>query len=136
MPEEPTTPDPLETLRGGVEAFNRRDFDTFLAVWARDAVWVGVQGMKEGFLDWVRVWRDWTVTAEDYRELDAERVLVLYRDSGRTKESGPEGARVENKGASLFQLRDQLVTRIIQYYYRDRAFADLGLALEEPNDPR
>jgi ketosteroid isomerase-like protein len=39
MPEEPTTPDPLETLRGGVEAFNRRDFDTFLAVWAQDAVW-------------------------------------------------------------------------------------------------
>ena len=39
MPEESTTPDPLETLRGGVEAFNRRDFDTFLAVWAQDAVW-------------------------------------------------------------------------------------------------
>ena len=97
--------------------------------------WVGVQGMKEGFLDWVRVWRDWTVTAEDYRELDAERV-VLYRDSGRMKESVPEGARVENKDASLFHLRDQLVRRIIQYYYRDRAFADLGLALEEPHDPR
>jgi ketosteroid isomerase-like protein len=39
MPEESTTPDPLETLRGGVEAFNRRDLDTFLAVWAQDAVW-------------------------------------------------------------------------------------------------
>ena len=59
--------------------------------------WVGLQGMKEGFLDWVRVWRDWTVTAEDYRELDGERVLVLYRDSGRMKESGPEGTRVENR---------------------------------------
>jgi len=39
MPEEPTTPDPLETLRGGVEAFNRGDFDAFLAMWAPDAVW-------------------------------------------------------------------------------------------------
>jgi ketosteroid isomerase-like protein len=39
MPEEPTTPDPLETLRGGVEPFNRRDFDTFLAAWTEDAVW-------------------------------------------------------------------------------------------------
>ena len=97
--------------------------------------WIGLEGMKEGFLDWVRVWRDWTVTAEDYRELDVERVLVLYRDSGRMKESGPEGTRVENKGASLFHLRDQLVTRIVQYYFRDRAFADLGLAPERrPND--
>jgi ketosteroid isomerase-like protein len=98
--------------------------------------WVGLQGMKEGFLDWVRVWRDWTVTAEDYRELDGERVLVLYRDSGRMKESGPEGTRVENKGASVFHLRDQLVTRIVQYYHRDRAFADLGLTPEEPHDSR
>jgi ketosteroid isomerase-like protein len=39
MPEEPATPDPLETLRGGIDAFNRRDLDSFLAVWAPDAVW-------------------------------------------------------------------------------------------------
>jgi ketosteroid isomerase-like protein len=38
MPEESKTPD-LETLRRGVEAFNRRDFDAFLAAWAPDAVW-------------------------------------------------------------------------------------------------
>ena len=40
---------------------------------------VGLRGMREGFLDWVRVWRDWTVTAEDYSKLDCERVLVLYQ---------------------------------------------------------
>jgi ketosteroid isomerase-like protein len=39
MPAEPATPDPLETLRGGIDAFNRRDLDSFLAVWAPDAVW-------------------------------------------------------------------------------------------------
>jgi ketosteroid isomerase-like protein len=39
MPEESATPDLEETLRRGVEAFNRRDFDAFLAAWAPDAVW-------------------------------------------------------------------------------------------------
>jgi ketosteroid isomerase-like protein len=39
MPEEPATPDLEETLRRGVEAFNRRDFDAFLTAWAPDAVW-------------------------------------------------------------------------------------------------
>jgi ketosteroid isomerase-like protein len=37
MTDESTTPD-LETLRRGVEASNRRDFDAFLAAWAPDAV--------------------------------------------------------------------------------------------------
>jgi ketosteroid isomerase-like protein len=39
MPGESTTPDLVEILRRGVEAFNRRDFDGFLAAWAPDAVW-------------------------------------------------------------------------------------------------
>jgi ketosteroid isomerase-like protein len=39
MPEESTTPDPLETTRRSVEAGNHRDFDAALAMWAPDAVW-------------------------------------------------------------------------------------------------
>ena len=39
MTEDSTTPDPLELMRRSVEASNRRDFDTFLAAWAPDAVW-------------------------------------------------------------------------------------------------
>ena len=38
-PEESTTPDPLETFRRGVEAFNRRDLDASIGMWAADAVW-------------------------------------------------------------------------------------------------
>lgn len=32
-------PDPLQTLRQGLEAFNRRDLDASIGMWAPDAVW-------------------------------------------------------------------------------------------------
>jgi ketosteroid isomerase-like protein len=37
--EESTTRDPLETVRGSVEAFNRRNLDAAIGMWAPDAVW-------------------------------------------------------------------------------------------------
>jgi ketosteroid isomerase-like protein len=62
--------------------------------------------------------------AEAYRELHAERVLVLTRLSGRGKTSG---VQIDDRGAELFAIRDGKVTRIVVYWNRDRAFADLGL---------
>jgi ketosteroid isomerase-like protein len=63
--------------------------------------------------------------AEDYRELDAERVLVLTRFSGRGKTSG---VQIGDLGAEVFEIHDGNVTKIVVYWERDRAFADLGLA--------
>jgi hypothetical protein len=91
---------------------------------------VGIRGMSDGFRDWIGVFRDWTVKADDYLELDRDRVLVLYTSTARLKRSGPESGRLRSSGASLFQLSDRLVTRITQYNERQRAFADLGLTPE------
>ena len=35
---------------------------------------------------------------------------------------------MQTKGANLFHIRDGKVTRLVLYWDRDRAFADLGLA--------
>jgi hypothetical protein len=43
------------------------------------------------------------------------------------KGSSPQSARMTQCGATLFHLRDNLVTRIVQYSDRARALADLGL---------
>jgi ketosteroid isomerase-like protein len=66
--------------------------------------------------------------AEEYRELDDERVLVLTRASGRGKKSG---VPFVHRGAELFEIHNGKVTKIIVYFDRDRALADLGLAAEE-----
>ena len=64
--------------------------------------WRGLEGMAEAMREFLRAWEDWRVTAEDYRELDAEHVLVPFRFGGRGKTSGLELGQVRTKGASLF----------------------------------
>jgi hypothetical protein len=94
-------------------------------VYAQD--WHGHGGMVDGFRDWIRVWSDWTVRAERFIEVDSHRVLVLFDSSARMKGSSPQSVRMTQCGATLFHLRDNLVTRIAQYSDRASALADLGL---------
>ena len=72
----------------------------------------------------LNLWDDYRVEAEEYRELDDERVLVLTRQSGRGKSSGVE---VRQRRATLFHVRDGKIVRRVNYWDRDRALADLGL---------
>jgi hypothetical protein len=83
--------------------------------------------MAEHFRDSLSACEDFRSEAEEYRELDDERVLVLLRFGGRGKTSGLEVARMGAAGACLFHIRDGKVTNYIIYWDRDRAFADLGL---------
>jgi hypothetical protein len=66
--------------------------------------------------------------AEEYRELDAERVLVLYSFSGRGKSSGLDVGSTWTKGAVLIHARSGRVTRFVLHFDRDRA---LGLKTDE-----
>jgi ketosteroid isomerase-like protein len=90
----------------------------------------GLAAMAERFREYLDAWEDFRSEAEEYRELDDERVLVLLRLGGRGKTSGLEAARMGAAGASLFHIRNGKVAREVVYFDRDRAFADLGLAPE------
>ena len=90
--------------------------------------WVGTEGMAVGFRDFLGAWLDWGVVADDYRELAEERVLVSFRLTGRGKVSGVDIAKLHTKGATLFEINDGKVTKVVQYFDGDRALGDLGLA--------
>ena len=68
-------------------------------------------------------------TADEYRELDHERILVLVHHGGRGKTSGLELEQLRG-GAGLFHVSDGKVTRLVIYADRERALADLGLTPE------
>jgi ketosteroid isomerase-like protein len=90
----------------------------------------GVAGMTEGWRTLASAWKDVRTEAQEYRELDDERVLVLVRRSGSGKTSGLDLAQMQTKGAHLLQMRGGKVTRIVVYLDRERALANLGLAPE------
>jgi ketosteroid isomerase-like protein len=92
--------------------------------------WTGLAGMAEAFRGFLSAWEEWRVEAKKYRELDNERVLVLARFSGRGKRSGLDVGQTRAKGASLFHIRGGQVTRLVIYWDRERALADLGLPSE------
>jgi ketosteroid isomerase-like protein len=87
--------------------------------------------MAEGFRTFASAWEELRFEADEYRALDDDRVLVLYRWSGgRGKASGVEVGQIRSEGANVFHVRGGKVTRMVNYLDRDRAFADLGLAPE------
>ena len=88
----------------------------------------GLTGMANVWRDVISAYEDFRVTAEEYLELDEQRVLVLVRFSGRGKTSGLELGQMHTRNASLLELDGNKVRRLVLYWDRDRAFADLGLA--------
>jgi ketosteroid isomerase-like protein len=90
--------------------------------------WIGVGPMVDAWRDFLAAWDEVLPEVEAYRELDAERVLVLVRYKGRGKTSGMELTQMQARIAALFHLRDGLVTKLVVYFDRERALADLGLA--------
>jgi ketosteroid isomerase-like protein len=90
--------------------------------------WKGSAGLGEAAPEQMNAWQGLRFDADEYRELDHERVLVLMHFSARGKKSGLEMGQVRTDGATLFHVRGGKVTRYVFYWQRDRALADLGLA--------
>ena len=57
-------------------------------------------------------WEDFRIEAEEFRELDDERIFVLDRCSGSGKTSGLDVARMGSEGIGLFHVRDGKVTQV------------------------
>jgi ketosteroid isomerase-like protein len=92
--------------------------------------WTGLASTAKAVRGELYAWEDFRMEADEYRELDHERVLVLYHRSGRGKASGLELEQMRSQGAHLFHVRDGKVTRLVVYRDRERGLADLGLTPE------
>ena len=77
--------------------------------------------------DYLSAWEGYRLHADECRELDGERVLVLDHGSGRGKASGLELPEAWGGRAVLFQIRQDKVIKMVIYGHRDRALVDLGL---------
>jgi ketosteroid isomerase-like protein len=89
--------------------------------------WSGLANAETGWREFLASWDDYRVAAEEYRTPEDDLVLALVTYTARGKTSGLEVGLVRADGANLFDMRDGQVTRLVLYWDRDRAFADLGL---------
>jgi ketosteroid isomerase-like protein len=95
--------------------------------------WTGVAGMAQGWRTWLSAWEEFHQQADEFHELDDERVLVLVRFSGRGKTSGLKLEQLEQLGAraaAVCYVRGGKVTRFVAYIDHKRGLADLGVASE------
>jgi hypothetical protein len=92
--------------------------------------WVGAAAMADTFRDNLIGWKDFRTEADEYRELDDERVLVLTRSMAQGKAGGLVVGQMRTKGAVLYHVSAGKVTRLVYYWERERAFADVGLTLD------
>jgi hypothetical protein len=125
-------------VRSIFAAWERCDFGS--AAWAHPEIeyvmadgplagsWTGLPGMAGAMRELLNVWQDYRVEADEYRELDDERVLVILYAGGRGKTSGLGIERAAEQGANVFHVHRGSVTRLFVYFDRERAFIDLGLA--------
>ncbi len=133
----------LDLVRLIVAAWESGDFSS--AEWAHPEIeyvwadgptpgsWTGLAGMVEREREFLSAWEEFRFEAVEYRELGEERVLVVSHVSGRGKASGMELGQIAGgaqAGGCVFHLRDGKVRRIVNYWDRDRALADLGLDAE------
>jgi ketosteroid isomerase-like protein len=135
----------LDLARSIFAAWERGDFSS--AEWAHPGIewvladgpspgsWTGVSAMTESSRSWISTWQDYRVGAYEYRQLDEDRVLVLFHYGGRGKTSGLELGELQAKGAALLHIQGGKVTRAVHYIDREHALADLGLAADAEAPP-
>jgi ketosteroid isomerase-like protein len=92
--------------------------------------WTGLTGLRDGYRTIVNAWDGFHPDVSEFRQLDEERILVTIRFSARGKASGLEIGQMHAHGASLLHVRGGKITKLVLYFDRERALADLGLTPE------
>ena len=113
--------------RGELDWWAHPEIEVVSADGPQPSTWRGLDGLAEALRTWRDAWEDFRAEPEEFRVLSDGRVLVLIRRSGRGRTSGMELRELRTNGAAVFHVSDGKVIRVVNYFDRDRALADLGL---------
>jgi ketosteroid isomerase-like protein len=131
----------LDLVRSIFARWDRGDYSStewadpqieFVIPYGPDAIrTTGLAGMAAGWRYFLSTWDDgYRAEADQYRELDEERVLVTNTYHGRGKTSGLDVRQIGAKGATVLHIRAGKVARLVLYWDLEQALADLGLTPE------
>jgi ketosteroid isomerase-like protein len=117
MSDESATPDLMELTRRTYEAANRRDWDTVMGFFARNAVWEvpelqafeGRAAIRRLLEDWVGAYDDAEVEVEHVLDLGSGVGFVVACLQGRLAESS---AHLRVRYGAVYTWADDLIVRI------------------------
>jgi SnoaL-like protein len=89
--------------------------------------YVGLDGFRQNWLDWLEPWATYRSTIDDAIDL-GERVLLLIRDHARREEMDAE---VEMMGAVIWTIREGKVARIEFHNDRAKGLKAAGLSTQD-----
>jgi ketosteroid isomerase-like protein len=124
----------VAAVRGMLEAFLRNDFETALAAFDPDVEWDGTN-LPEGKLSrgqdavvdhlirWAEMWEIWEVELEDVIDAGQDRVIVFFRERGRSK----AGLDVNERHSELYVIRDGRIVYRKGFSDADEALVEAGL---------
>jgi uncharacterized protein len=122
----------VDAVRRAWEAFEGHDNEAIFPLYDSevevqypflDRVYRGLPGVQEYFRDWLAVWDEFGSEVEEW--IDAgDSVIAVMHSWGRGKQSG---ARVEERNAHVWTLRNGKLWRLRVYATRAEALKAVGL---------
>jgi ketosteroid isomerase-like protein len=124
----------VAAVRGMLEAFLRNDFETALAAFDPDVEWDGTNlpdgklsrgqdAVVDHLIRWAEMWEIWEVELEDVIDAGQDRVIVFFRERGRSK----AGLDVNERHSELYVIRDGRIVYRKGFSDADEALVEAGL---------
>ena len=120
----------VEVVRDMLQDYVRGDFDAALPAFAQDVEVVtslerfhGPTGVVEEAKRWEQMWSDYRFEVRDLVSA-GDKVVLLYRQVGKAKESGVE---VEERAAWVYTLREGKIARVEMFQDRETALRKASL---------
>jgi ketosteroid isomerase-like protein len=125
-----------EVVRGGYDAWNTGDLETFLEFVHPDVLWTtsglfpglrptysGPEGMREFWEAFQEPWESFQIAIEEMFELDSDSLLIKVRFHVK----GRETIELERRITNHLVIRDEKLYRFKGYDRWEEALADLGI---------
>jgi ketosteroid isomerase-like protein len=124
----------VEVVRGMWDAFLRNDPTTAVAAYDPDVEWdgtnlpdgkisQGIEAVTDHIARWAEMWERWEVDLEDVIDAGDDRVIVFFRERGRSK----AGLNVDERHSELYVVRGGKVVYRKGFSDADQALVEAGV---------
>jgi ketosteroid isomerase-like protein len=88
-------------------------------------VWHGHEGVRRAMTQWISAFDDWSIEVDRYVDVGADRALVLWRERGRSRDTGLQLAQ---RGGTVYTVAGGRIVKMVAYLGHEEALEAVGLS--------